>query len=126
MRLRELLHVGEGGGALGGRLPVAGEDVGRVVGGVRDGDGLMQVRRDAGELRRSGGGLDLAAVDLGAVGVVVERGRHGLDAGAGFLLLLLLLACRRTCAVAERGTVGVVIGDGAGVLGGGALRRRVR
>ncbi len=124
-RLRELLHRGECLGALDGRLPVAGEDVHGVVGGVGDGDGLMQVAGGAGELRRSGGGGDLAAVNLGAVGVVVEGGGHGLDAGAGFLVLLLLLVVRDVT-VAERGAIGVGVGDGAGVLRGCAPRAGAR
>src|SRR5580698_649946 len=103
-RLRELLHLRDGLGALDDRVPIASKDVNGVVGGVRYSDRLMQVGGGSVELRWSCGGLDLAAVDLGTVWVCIEGGGHGLHAGARVTLLLLLLVIGDV-ATAEGGAV---------------------
>ena len=87
--LGEGFEGGEGLGSLGGGGPFAGEGVGVVVGGIGDGDGLMEVGRGSGEL---GGGDDVgwdSSTEGGTVGVVIERGVRGRDV-AGDLVAAFL------------------------------------
>jgi len=106
------LQIGERGGVLGGGLPLAGEEVGIAVGGVGDGGDLVEIGRQGGELGYGLGAERDAATHGGAIRVVVERGVHWGDAGLAFLALFLF-GFVGGIAMAEGGTVGIVVGNGA-------------
>ena len=60
---------------LGFVVPLEGEGVGVAIDGVGDGDHLVEIRGEAGELGQIGlvhGAGGFAVMQIGAVGVVVE------------------------------------------------------
>jgi hypothetical protein len=69
------LHLVEDGCVQGGIVPFQGEGVGIAIGCVRDGDHLVKVLRETGELgkvRVGHGAGGLAAMKIGPVWVVVQ------------------------------------------------------
>lgn len=61
-------------------VPFEGKGVGVTVYGVGDGDHLMEICGEAGELGEVGlghGAGGLAVVKIGAIGVVIEGSRRG-------------------------------------------------
>ena len=69
------MHLVEDGCVQGGIVPFQGEGVGIAIGCVRDGDHLVKVLRETGELgkvRVGHGAGGLAAMKIGSVWVVVQ------------------------------------------------------